>query len=188
VRHGEAQANAQGRYLGHRDSALSVKGHAQAADAAKRLLSEKATRLYTSDLGRCMETSNHIAHALELYPVPDSRLRELNFGQWDGKTYEEVMRSTDRDLLEKWYLHPFDISPPGGETLRELGRRVDEWLEQTVAVIHPNETVVIVSHGGTIRWFQSKWLMGDASAYWQTTGVLPGGSVTAVWDGRRFIP
>jgi alpha-ribazole phosphatase len=192
LRHGETEANARHYYLGHLDSALTAKGYGQVAAKVEWLAAElqgkddRAIRLYTSDLGRCVETTAAVGAALGLKPKLDSRLRELDFGQWDGQTYEEVMSSGDREWMEQWYENPFDISPPNGETLREMGKRVDDWMEQMMASAGANEIVIIVSHGGPIRWFQSRWLMNDASAYWQTDSVPPGGTLMAVWDGRLF--
>ncbi|WP_372661527.1 histidine phosphatase family protein [Cohnella sp.] len=186
LRHGETEANARRCYLGHLDSALTEKGQEQVSLAAELLGEAKAARLYTSDLGRCVETAKVVGRILGLEPELDSRLRELDFGQWDGKTYEEVMSSRNRAFLERWYKNPFEIAPPEGETLCELGQRVDEWVEQTFAKTRSNETIIIVSHGGPIRWFQSRWLRGDSSTYWQTESVPPGGTLMAVWDGKQF--
>jgi alpha-ribazole phosphatase len=192
LRHGETEANARHCYLGHLDSALTAKGYGQVAAKVEWLAAElqgkddRAIRLYTSDLGRCVETTAAVGAALGLKAKLDSRLRELDFGQWDGQTYEDVMSSGDREWMEQWYENPFDLSPPNGETLREMGKRVDDWMEQMIASAGANEIVIIVSHGGPIRWFQSRWLMNDASAYWQTDSIPPGGTLMAAWDGRLF--
>jgi alpha-ribazole phosphatase len=172
--------------LGHLDSGLTTRGYEQAKIVAERMLSVGATRLYTSDLGRCVETAGIIARRLGLEIVLDSRLRELNFGQWEGRTYDEVM-IMNQELLEQWYEDPFDIAPPDGETLNQLGQRVDEWLLQTMDRLHTDETIIVVSHGGPIRWFQSGWLRKDKSSYWQVDAVLPGNPVIADLgaDGRR---
>jgi alpha-ribazole phosphatase len=188
VRHGETEANVRGCYLGHLDSVLTARGYEQAEIVAERMLSVGATRLYTSDLGRCVETASIIARKLGLEIVMDSRLRELNFGQWEGRTYVEVM-SMDQELLERWYDAPSDIAPPDGETLIQLGQRVVEWLLQTMDGLHPDDTVIVVSHGGPIRWFQSGWLLQDTSSYWKVDAVFPGNFVIADLgaDGRRRV-
>lgn len=162
--------------MGHVNSELTKRGYEQAEAVAERMLSLGATRLYTSDLGRCVETASIIGRRLGLEFIPDSRLRELNFGQWEGRTYVEVM-SLDQELLERWYDDPFVIAPPDGETLTQLGQRVDEWLEQTMDLLHTDETVIVVTHGGPIRWFQSRWLLQDTASYWKVDGVLPGNIV-----------
>lgn len=173
--------------MGHLDSELTLLGYEQAEIVAEQMLSQGATRLYTSDLGRCVETASIIASKLGLEITPNSRLRELNFGQWEGHTYDEVM-SLDQELLERWYEDPFDIAPPDGETLTQLGQRVDEWLEQTMDELLIDETVIVVTHGGPIRWFCSRWLLHDISSYWKVDAVRPGYTVIADWnvEGRRW--
>lgn len=181
IRHGETEANVKGCYLGHLDSVLTIRGYEQAEIVAERMLHVGATRLYTSDLGRCVKTASIIARELGLAFTPDSRLRELNFGQWEGRTYVEVM-SLDQELLERWYDDPFVIAPPDGETLTQLGIRVDEWIEQTMGGLLTDETVIVVTHGGPIRWFQSRWLLRDTASYWKVDAVLPGNTVIADWE------
>lgn len=180
VRHGETEANRRGCYLGHLDSALTARGKEQTRNIAEALLCEGATRLYSSDLGRCAETAGVIGHSLKLGPVFEPRLRELNFGEWDGKTYDEIM-DLDRDRVVEWYQNPMDVSTPGGETLSQLGQRVDRWIQNVIPTIDQHEVVIVVSHGGVIRWFQSRWLHEDASSYWKVQSV-PSGGMLAVPD------
>src|SRR5690554_5772854 len=140
VRNCETEENVGKCYLGHRDSPLTLQGYMQAANAAdilsKQLLGVGMVmsggadmslgigtgtgmgdiRLFTSDLGRCVTTANIIASKLGIKPIMDPRLRELNFGQWEGLTYNEV-NSLDQKLLTHWYDDPFNHAPPSGETL-----------------------------------------------------------------------
>lgn len=194
LRHGETEANARRCYLGQQDSPLTARGYEQVNLAVQwlalnQLGEAKATRLFTSDLGRCIETARMVGSALGLEPNLDTRLREVDFGQWDGRTYEEIMSSGEREWMERWYDNPVVVAPPEGETLNQLGQRVDEWVEQTIVSLDSanNDTIVIVTHGGPIRWFQSRWARGDGeSGFWQVAGLPPGGILVAGWDGRRF--
>lgn len=194
LRHGETEDNARRCYLGQCDSPLTAKGYEQVSVAVDWLVSNlledfKGTRLYTSDLGRCVETATIVGRALGLQPKLDTRLRELDFGQWDGRTYEDIMSSGDREWLERWYDNPADVAPPDGETLSQLGQRVDQWVEQTIVSLESanNDTIVIVTHGGPIRWFQSRWARGEGeSGFWQGASLPPGGILVAEWDGRQF--
>lgn len=180
VRHGETDANQRGCYLGHLDIPLTVSGKEQIRTIAETLSCEKATRLYSSDLTRCAETAGVIGQAVSLQPELEPRLRELNFGQWDGKTYDEIMR-LDQPRVTEWYRNPMSVSTPCGESLSQLGQRVDQWIQSVLPTIGAHEVVIIVSHGGVIRWFQSRWLLGDASTYWQVQSV-PLGGMLAVTD------
>ncbi len=173
VRHGETIQNQERRYLGHFNASLTENGRKQVEQVAARLAGEKITRIYSSDLERCKKTAEIISSYHHMIPVEVKALRELNFGLWDGKTYEEIMKD-DRELVQKWYDNPFDFSPPQGETLNQLGRRIDKWLEEECLKMNNNDTIVFVSHGGPIRWIQSKWLLNDPHKFWSVPNVLPG--------------
>jgi alpha-ribazole phosphatase len=186
VRHGETEENRLRRYLGHADPPLNERGKEQ-AERLRRLLADLSpAAVYSSDLTRCMETATRIAAQWKLRPIPVQSLRELSFGKWDGKTYDEIMR-TDGERMKKWYDNPFQVSPPGGETLEQFGRRIDNWLSERLAAFQSDETVLIVSHGGVIRWFECKWLARDPSSFWRTEGLGHGQALFARWDGQRWM-
>jgi len=203
VRHGETQANVEKRYLGHSDSPLTDKGWEQAHHVAKSLLDlglaaavqedssqgqsneDHRVRLYTSDLGRCLATANIIGKLIGLEPIIEPDLRELNFGEWDGMTYEDIM-SNNRSLAERWYEDPFTIPPPGGETVAEMGVRLDHWLNCrfiTDTEVDEITTIIVVTHGGPIRWFHSKHVLGDESRFWQSDTV-PAGQYVIIENER----
>lgn len=183
VRHGQTEANLAGRYLGHTDVALSIAGRAKAIEAANNLAQEPIVHIYASDLSRTMETAQRIGSVHRLTPVPVTALRELDFGTWDLCTYDEVMQ-TNPSRLQEWYDNPFDRSPPNGETLRQLGERFDRWLLERLHAHDEHETILCVTHGGPIRWFQSKWIDGDEKQFWMMPGIPCGGFFTAEWNKK----
>ena len=189
VRHGETVENAQRKYLGHSDAPLAEEGIAQAERLAGQLYREIQPPLavYTSDLQRCTATADILARQWGIAPQKVPALRELSFGDWELLTYEQVMQQ-DPERARSWYDDPFSAKPPNGESLQELGKRVDEWLrsllEQQAA--HGQETCLLVSHGGVIRWFQAAWLQRDPGQYWQVEGLRHGRAMLAVTDGERW--
>jgi alpha-ribazole phosphatase len=185
IRHGQTAENEAGRFLGHYDAPLAARGKEQAEKMAFALAGESVGRLFASDLGRALETAKIIAAKIGQTPVPVKELRELNFGSWDRKRYEELM-VTDQHHLEKWYENPFDLSPPGGESLRQLGSRVDNWLRQKLITLERHQTIIVVTHGGPIRWFQSRWIAGDETKFWDVPHVACGELISAVWDGSKW--
>ncbi len=185
IRHGETDMNAQGRYLGHRDARLNDKGRIQACQLAQQLKKMKINRIYSSDLTRCMETADMIAASPVQQPTPVQALRELDFGEWDGLSYEEIM-SADPHHAQRWYQNPFEVAPPRGETLAMLSKRVDDWLKHLQRSLHEHETAAIVSHGGVVRWFQSQWVCQDPSRYWDVPGLAHGSFMVASWDGKSW--
>ncbi len=185
IRHGETDANREKRYLGHYDVPLNPRGVEQASRLAHIMKGDWPVAVYSSDLTRCRQTAELILTDWKMNLVTLSALRELDFGEWDNQTYQEIY-SHCPEQLESWYQDPFTISPPGGETLGQLGQRVDDWIQQVLLTINQNDTVWIISHGGVIRWFMSRWLLGDASQFWQVEGISHGAGLLAEWDGKAW--
>lgn len=149
VRHGQTLWNLEMKYQGHCDVALTEKGVEQAIMAGKRLAGEDISAIYASDLSRAFKTAECIAieHNLPVTAIPE--LREINFGEWEGLTFERIS-SQWTEAMSKMFTHPDEIVIPGGETFREVKDRATSALAKLVAK-HPNQTIVVVSHGGTIR-------------------------------------
>lgn len=183
IRHGETEHNAAKRYLGHLDPPLNQRGREQASRLVSLIQKEASNAVYSSDLQRCLETAAPFCASLGHHPVPVAALRELDFGEWDGLTYEEIVQR-EPEWVQAWLENPFAIAPPGGETLKAFGSRVNQWLEQLKGSMKEGESAVIVSHGGVIRWFQSQWILGDASQFWQVQGLSHGEGVAWEWKGE----
>jgi len=149
VRHGQTLWNVEMKYQGHCDVVLTEKGVEQAMLAAKRLAGEDVCAVYASDLSRAFKTAECIAkeHNLPVTAIPE--LREISFGEWEGLTFKGI-NSQWAETMSKLFTHPDEIVIPGGETFREVKERATSALAKLVAA-HPNQTIVVVSHGGTIR-------------------------------------
>lgn len=159
------QENKEKKYIGHTDARLNETGRLQARTLGEKLKNIKIDRIYASDLSRCADTAREIARERDILPILLPVLRELHFGEWEGKMYEEIM-AMDGRLATAWYDNPFAQAPPGGETLLEFGNRVDKKLQEIIGECQEEETLVLVSHGGPIRWFQCKWIHQDPFQYW----------------------
>ncbi|WP_400161949.1 histidine phosphatase family protein [Brevibacillus sp. TJ4] len=188
VRHGETRENRQRRYLGHSDPPLSDEGIAQVSRLAERLYAaiDQPQAVYTSDLQRCRQTAEAIARRWSLPPQEVPALRELSFGDWELLTYDELMQK-DAVRAQHWYDDPYTRKPPNGESLQELGARVDAWLGSLLEQSRDSEqTIVLVSHGGVIRWFEAAWLRQDRDSYWQVEGLKHGDAMLVALDGERW--
>lgn len=148
VRHGQTLWNLERKYQGHSDIALTDKGLKQAEAVAERLAAEKMDAVYASDLSRAYKTAQYIAdkHNLAVSVVP--ALREIKFGEWEGLTYEQISAKWP-GLLGKLWTTPDELQIPGGESFQELKVRAYAAIEKIVAD-HPEQTVAVVAHGGTI--------------------------------------
>ena len=147
VRHAESEM--QGCYVGRLDPPLSARGHAQAAALARRMAGQSLAAVYSSPLKRTLTTAQMIAtpHGLEVNAI--AKLVELDFGDWDGLTYQKIAEIAPQPF-NRWLADPAQVRPPSGETLLEMSRRVMEAINGIIAA-HPGETVVVVTHGGPAR-------------------------------------
>ena len=147
VRHGETDWNLGNRFQGHADPPLNETGRAQARELAAALADRSFDAVYSSPLRRAFETAEIIAAPHGLQPVPDPGLREVDVGEWQGLTREEVERRFP-EQYRRWL--GFGQGWDEGETYDEMGRRVVATLLE-IARKHDGETVLCVTHGGPIR-------------------------------------
>ena len=122
LRHGETKWNAENRICGRSDVPLSEAGRRQAKRLAERLKPISFDTLYSSPLKRAIDTARFISERIGLEPVLDDRLVELDYGQWEGKTLEEI-RKNDPETLRAWEADPGRVAPPGGESGLEVQQR-----------------------------------------------------------------
>ncbi|HHV35854.1 MAG TPA: alpha-ribazole phosphatase [Syntrophomonadaceae bacterium] len=149
VRHGETIWNNTSRYQGHTDIELTETGRDQARCLAKRLKTEKVKAVYSSDLKRAFETASILASPHNLPVKTTKELREINFGVWEGLTYQEIMEQY-RDLASEWYKYPNKVRIPGGETFTDVKERAYSAILELARQNDPG-TIIVVAHGGTIR-------------------------------------
>ncbi len=151
VRHGETLANREFRYIGERDDALSERGEEQAERLADALAIFPIAAIYSSPLSRAYRTAQPIAARLQQEVQVLSALAEGRFGAWEGLSRAEVLASGPlaEQQLRAWEADPTQ-APPGGESFADLQARVGLAVEQ-LAEVHPDQTVVLVSHVGPIK-------------------------------------
>jgi broad specificity phosphatase PhoE len=136
------------RFWGRTDIPLSKTGVKQAEKLRDRLAAEKIDAIYTSTLRRARVTAEIIASAHKVAVTPFEELCECGFGYIEGLTFEEVKRlhpALAQQLIER---RAADF--PGGESIAQLNKRMRTFLKQ-LDKHEPEETVLIVSHGGPIR-------------------------------------
>jgi broad specificity phosphatase PhoE len=153
VRHGPTSWNLAGRYQGRTDTALDPAGLEEARGAGAALRCTRASLVLTSPLQRARATAEVISRCLGLIPCRvDERLVELGFGEWEGLTQAQV-RGRWPALLREWKRVPQSVRFPGGETLRDGQRRMEEFLRHPPWTDHASpHSVVVVTHSGPIRF------------------------------------
>lgn len=150
VRHGETAANRQRLALGRADPPLTERGNEQAAALANRLGPLGVATVLTSPLLRARETAVPIAAAGGADLVVDDRLVELDYGEWDQKSFPDL----PAEELARWRNDP-TFAPPGGESLRTVGLRVASFCTEML----DGPTVIAVSHVSPIKAAVS-WALG----------------------------
>ena len=148
VRHGQTQWNTRKIRQGHLDSELTDKGVAQARALGQRLARESFTALYSSDLGRALHTARMIAAVTGHEIVTDERLRERHLGVFQGLSGDEIKDKHPEEYRLHRTLGP-EYVIPGGESVRQQVARNVDCLDE-IALKHPGEKVVVVTHGGVV--------------------------------------
>lgn len=148
VRHGQTDWNADRRFQGHSDIPLSDIGRAQAAQTARALSTDHFDAAYSSDLFRAIETAEIIAARHHLAIQRDARLREFDFGSWEGLTWPEITQRWPQ-FLEHGGTQAEYFQPIGGETFDDVRARVRGFL--TDLAERGLEHVLVVTHAGTLH-------------------------------------
>ncbi len=152
VRHG-TPTDVVGRCIGHCDVSLSENGREEMRRLASSFPSP-AQRILSSDLTRAAESARVLSAAMCIPVITDPRLREMDFGDWDGRRWDDI-HATDAAALSQWSRDFVNVSPPGGESLAKLAARVVVWLNDPMTVRSEGEasasTTIVVAHAGVIR-------------------------------------
>jgi broad specificity phosphatase PhoE len=154
VRHGETVWNQQRRWQGWLDSPLTDLGVSQARKVAAELRPERIDAAYSSDAGRARQTADIIAAGRDLPVATTSALRERYYGYHEGLTADEIDQMHPNTRFRESRDTRESFRPPGGETFGEARARLQPFLESIVRR-HPGETVLLVTHSGIVRLFDS---------------------------------
>jgi alpha-ribazole phosphatase len=151
VRHGQTAWNLEWRFMGQADIPLDETGQGQALAVAARLAAERPAVIYSSDLRRARDTALAIQSSVACgaQVLTDPRLREMHFGDWQGRTYSEI-KEQDPQALISWEANGLEVAPPHGETLLLFGERVQS-AYQDICAAYPDQTVIIAGHGGSLQ-------------------------------------
>ena len=149
VRHGETMWNRENRILGHTDIDLNEKGRKQAELLGVALKDEEVTAIYSSPLKRASETAGEIARYHHLDVLPDDSFMEIDAGELDGLTFEEVVKRYG-EFLKGWANKESSLKIPGGESMAELEMRAWSAVKKLVE-IHADDTAIVVSHSLAIQ-------------------------------------
>ncbi|MCM3584418.1 histidine phosphatase family protein [Mesobacillus maritimus] len=171
-RHGLTEENKRQAYLGWNDSPLLPEEE------------EKLTRfhltdrlVFSSDLGRCLTTAKSLFPSG--YPEKVTEFRELHFGVWQGKTFEDLSGDPQ---YEQWLQDFCSVTPPEGESYKEFAKRVDcGWQKVRGSLhVHQQNRATIITHGGVIKYLLSQFAP-EEKAFWDWK-VPHGNGFELIWQ------
>ncbi|MCF6314940.1 MAG: histidine phosphatase family protein [Marinosulfonomonas sp.] len=177
VRHGPTHERA---FVGWRDVPADLSDTAQIARLNAYLPDDAL--LVSSDLSRSIDTANAIAGARTRLPHATD-LREFNFGDWDGLTFDQVA-ARDPDLSRAYWETPGNIAPPNGESWNAAASRIAPFVRD-MNTRHPDHHIIAVAHIGVIM--TQIQLAGGLAPIEAISYKIDNLSVTRLqWDGNAW--
>jgi broad specificity phosphatase PhoE len=163
LRHGETQASQTGGYCGVLDVDLTPEGYQMANEFAAAYKSLPWAAVFCSPLRRSMDTARPLCAAVGLEMQLRDGLKEIAYGQWEGKTPEEVNRRF-HDEYVRWLADSGWNKPPGGERGVDVARRSSAVLDE-IERAYPEGNILVVSHKATTRIMLCSLLGIDVGRY-----------------------
>ena len=166
IRHGITDANLAGKYIGRTDALVTAEGMHQLETAREKGGYPKAEVYYTSPRMRCIQTMHALYPGQDCYEVPG--FDEINFGDWEGKTAEELQQDP---AFGKWLQDSMRNAPPNGESTAEMYVRICHTFEMIVEGMMRSAvpSAVIVTHAGVIMHLLARYGLPQANFYdWMT--------------------
>lgn len=158
LRHGETAAN--GRFIGSTDLPVAPHGFLQLDTTRDLLLKEGITRIFCSPMLRCRQTAEHLG--LWQRAEECAELREIDFGDWEGKTFTEIS-STWPEKVQEWGTWSESFTFPAGENIGGFLDRIRE--VKSCIDSCDDEKILVISHGGVIRTLICLYLGLSAGNY-----------------------
>jgi len=166
IRHGHVAVIKPERFRGRQPLDLTEQGRAEAQAIARRVSGAwQPNKIYTSPMGRCVETGAAVAKACGAPTEICGDLTDIDYGAWQFKPFDEA-KSENPALFAAWFATPHLIRFPNGESLQDLAARAANALRFVLAR-HPDDTIVLVGHDSVNRALLTQLLDQPLSAYWR---------------------
>ncbi|MFF8829553.1 histidine phosphatase family protein [Streptomyces sp. NPDC015131] len=181
-RHGQTSWNLERRFQGTTDIELTDAGVAQARRAARLLAALKPDAIIASDLRRASDTAAELAALTGHQVHHDPALRETYAGEWQGLTHEEIVGRYGEQYAAWKRGEP--VRRGGGELETEVADRAAPVVLGHAEKLSDGGTLVVVSHGGTIRTTIGR-LLGLEAHHWEGLGGLTNCCWSVLGEGAR---
>lgn len=185
VRHGETDLNKDRRFRGLADIPLNEKGRLQASNAAL-LISDDPAAIHTSPLKRAVETAEIISGIKNCGVIEDRFFIDIDYGDWQGLTVEEVEERFGEEPITCWLKDPGSFRFPAGESMVEVRDRLRPGFERLVSM-YRGKSVAVVTHMAVIKVCFLVLLELDFHWFWKID--IDNGSVSLFShrDGSGFV-
>jgi probable phosphoglycerate mutase len=148
IRHAQSELNEKGVFQGSLDSDLTPLGFVQARLVARHISKEGVERIVSSPQRRAYKTALVLGDVLGLEVEVDQRLREMSFGELEGKSFWDLMKR-EREMIVNWLRDPVSYPLPTQEPMEAFEKRVSSFLEDLVS--RKENCIAVVAHGGTLH-------------------------------------
>ena len=164
LRHGQTEENRKGSYYGNLDVSLNSIGVSQGYKAKDFFKDIKLDRVYVSDKKRTSEMAKLALGQEEIEIIQDNRINETNFGDFEGKTYEEIKELYPKECI-CWENNWKEFVPPNGESYIELCKRVKSFMMHIKKLECDN--ILVNTHSGVIRAIYCYVMNEDIDLFWK---------------------
>ncbi len=187
-RHGETDWNRARRLQGQSDIPLNEFGRELAEKTADALRDITFDRAFSSPLGRAVETARILLGARNVPLTTDKRLMEINFGDCEGRGFDEAKKDPGHPLYN-FFCQPQDYVPPaGGETFQAAAARSLAFLQEQILPLEGRcETILITAHGALNRCILNTITEAPLERFWQTALPNCAASILSLENGRFRI-
>lgn len=174
-RHGLTKENEQRKYIGWLDSHLCRSGVEELRK--KQLTVPPYQKLYTSDLKRAQQTAA-LLFPNQFVTITD-HFREMNFGDWEGNTYEQLKDDT---AYQNWLNEPFVKVPKNGESFSRFSKRVEQGWQTLIEESKNVDRLAVITHGGVIRYLLSHY-GPEEKGFWEYS-INHGQGIELIWEKK----
>lgn len=159
LRHGKTSSNDQHAYNASNDESVSSEGLEELKALRPLYEDVQFDYVYCSKLKRCQESIKELFPGLKIDEIRDD-IVEMNFGDWVGRTYQSVIE----EYAKQGFTYDDLIDPPNGESYASLFKRTGDFINE-VTTKHPNDTVMVMSHGLVISAIMKQFYLKDEPIY-----------------------
>jgi len=186
VRHGETQWNKENRLQGWKDSPLTDKGIKHAQLLGERLSNINFNAVYSSPIKRAYQTAENICLGRDISIQVEENLKEINFGDWEGKTRDELQQKYKNEFDHFWNSpHKFDHKSNNGEGINDFKQRLEAALKKLTSD-NLNGNILVVTHAIAIKAILTSIMNFPTEKMWDHPFIHNVSLTVIHWDGKKF--